>query len=196
MATVCGHVISSWCSQPDGTSISLATSARTPSFRFRIPLAVREKFGHHFEDQFLDRLVCGLGRIQDSRDGHEIVITQSNAIVTLPDRPGLPPFDSDAHRPCDPQVVLPKPTREAKPEYTARAIRDNAEGEVLVQAEVGEDGRVRRTRVIRSLHEDLDAQAIKAAREWRFVPGTFEGKPAPVVVTIGLTFMLRSGRRR
>jgi TonB family protein len=44
--------------------------------------------------------------------------------------------------------------------------------------------------VIRSLHRDLDAEAIIAARKWKFQPGTFRGQAAPVVVTIEMTFTL------
>ncbi|PYQ93305.1 MAG: energy transducer TonB, partial [Acidobacteria bacterium] len=34
-------------------------------------------------------------------------------------------------------------------------------------------------------------EAIKAAREWKFKPGTRLGQPVPVLVTIELTFTLR-----
>lgn len=49
-------------------------------------------------------------------------------------------------------------------------------------------------RVIRGLHRDLDAEAVNAMRRWRFEPGTLNGQPTPVLVTIELTFMLGSGR--
>ena len=37
----------------------------------------------------------------------------------------------------------------------------------------------------------LDQEAIKAAKQWRFVPGTRMGQPVSVLVTIELTFTLR-----
>jgi outer membrane biosynthesis protein TonB len=37
----------------------------------------------------------------------------------------------------------------------------------------------------------LDLEAIKAARQWRFRPGTRLGSPVPVLITIQLDFALR-----
>jgi TonB family protein len=37
----------------------------------------------------------------------------------------------------------------------------------------------------------LDQEAIKAAKQWRFRPGTRFGEPVAVLVTIELTFTLR-----
>jgi TonB family protein len=48
-------------------------------------------------------------------------------------------------------------------------------------------------KVTRSLDQTfgLDQEALKAARQWRFVPGTRFGQPVSVLVTIELTFTLR-----
>jgi protein TonB len=47
--------------------------------------------------------------------------------------------------------------------------------------------------VTRSLDAEygLDQEAIAAAKKWKFKPGTRQGKPVPVLVTIELTFTLR-----
>ena len=37
----------------------------------------------------------------------------------------------------------------------------------------------------------LDQQAIKAAKQWKFKPGTREGTPVAVEVTIEMTFTLK-----
>ena len=47
---------------------------------------------------------------------------------------------------------------------------------------------------VKSLHPDLDEQALLAVKEWRFDPGTRDGKPVPVLVMIEMTFALRSNR--
>jgi len=70
-------------------------------------------------------------------------------------------------------------------------MQDKAEGGVVIQAVVQADGTVGDLRVAHSLHSDLDAEAIRAARQWQFVPGTFRGQPAAVLVTIEMTFTLR-----
>ena len=87
---------------------------------------------------------------------------------------------------------MPKATKQAKPQYTPGAMKRRAEGAVGVQAVVGLDGKVRRFRVYHSLDDDLDIAAIDALQQWEFVPGTFEGTPVPVVVTVEMTFTLRN----
>ncbi len=51
----------------------------------------------------------------------------------------------------------------------------------------------RRSRSCASLDSvfGLDQEAIKAARQWRFMPGMRSGEPVPVLITIELTFTLR-----
>ena len=41
------------------------------------------------------------------------------------------------------------------------------------------------------LHPELDEQALKAVREWKFVPGVMNGKPVPVLVNIEMSFTQR-----
>jgi TonB family protein len=90
-------------------------------------------------------------------------------------------------------VTLPRVLREVKPQYTADAMRAKIQGTVLLEAVVMPDGSVGRVEIVRSLDSafGLDQEAIKAARQWRFVPGTRLGAPVPVIVTIELTFTLR-----
>jgi len=37
----------------------------------------------------------------------------------------------------------------------------------------------------------LNDEAVKAVRQWQFRPGTFEGRPVPVIVTIELQFTMK-----
>ena len=66
-------------------------------------------------------------------------------------------------------------------------------GSVLVEAVVLPDGSVGEVQVVRSLDNvfGLDQEALKAAKQWKFMPGTRFGQPVPVLVTIELTFTLR-----
>jgi len=64
---------------------------------------------------------------------------------------------------------------------------------VLLECVVRPDGSVGDVQILRSLDGvfGLDQEAIKAAKQWRFAPGTRLGEPVPVLVTIELTFTLR-----
>lgn len=97
-----------------------------------------------------------------------------------------------AYRPGN-GVQLPQPLREVKPQYTADAMRAKVQGTVLLECVVLPDGTVGSVEVVRSLDSafGLDQEAIKAAKQWRFRPGTRFGEPVAVLVTIELTFTLR-----
>jgi TonB family protein len=90
-------------------------------------------------------------------------------------------------------VMLPRVLREVKPQYTSDAMRAKVQGTVLLECVVQKDGSVGDVQVIRSLDSafGLDGEAIKAAKQWRFAPGTRMGEPVPVLITIELTFTLR-----
>jgi protein TonB len=97
-----------------------------------------------------------------------------------------------AYRPGN-GVLLPRPLREVKPQYTADAMRAKVQGTVLLECVVLPDGTVGKVEVVRSLDSafGLDQEAVKAAKQWRFAPGTRFGEPVAVLVTIELTFTLR-----
>jgi periplasmic protein TonB len=90
-------------------------------------------------------------------------------------------------------VTTPRLRREIKPQYTSDAMRAKVQGTVLVECVVKADGTVGDVQVVRSLDSTfgLDQEAIKAARQWLFFPGTLKGEPVPVTITIELTFTLR-----
>jgi protein TonB len=90
-------------------------------------------------------------------------------------------------------VISPIPIREVKPQYTAEAMRAKVQGTVWLQCIVMPDGTVGAVEIVRSLDSSfgLDQEAVKAAKQWRFRPGTRLGEPVPVRVTIELTFTLR-----
>ena len=97
-----------------------------------------------------------------------------------------------AYRPGN-GVETPKLLREVKPQYTAQAMRAKIQGTVLLQCVVMPDGTVSNITVVRSLDSSfgLDQEAMKAARQWQFAPGTRFGQPVPVLVTIEIAFTLR-----
>src|SRR5712692_10617520 len=90
-------------------------------------------------------------------------------------------------------VTLPRLIREVKPQYTSDAMRAKVQGIVLLECVIKPDGTVGDVQVVRSLDPTfgLDQEAVNAARQWRFAPGTRLGEPVPVLITIELTFTLR-----
>jgi TonB family protein len=90
-------------------------------------------------------------------------------------------------------VTLPTPTRSVKPGYTAAAMDARIEGKVGLSVVVLDDGKVGEVRVTQSLDMEygLDTQAAEAAKQWLFKPGTKDGKPVAVRVTIEMTFTLK-----
>jgi protein TonB len=90
-------------------------------------------------------------------------------------------------------IINPRVVREVKPQYTADAMRAKVQGTVLLECVVLPDGTVGKVDVVKSLDSTfgLDQEAVKAARQWRFQPGTRFGEPVAVLVTIELTFTLR-----
>jgi len=71
-------------------------------------------------------------------------------------------------------------------------MRAKIQGSVVLECVVQTDGTVGDVRVVRSLDVTygLDEEAIKAAKQWKFAPGTRNGEPVPVMVSIELTFTL------
>ena len=90
-------------------------------------------------------------------------------------------------------VTTPILIREVRPQYTSDAMRAKIQGTVWVECIVKPDGSVGDVQVIRSLDSTfgLDQEAVKAAKQWRFRPGTLKGEPVSVTITIELTFTLR-----
>ena len=87
-------------------------------------------------------------------------------------------------------LVLPRVLREVKPKYTPDAMREKVQGRVKLQVVVQTDGTVGRARVLEGLHEQLDATAITAAKQWLFTPGQLKGEPVPVAMELMLEFRL------
>ena len=97
------------------------------------------------------------------------------------------------YQPDGGSVTLPNVLKEVRPQYTREAMSAKIQGTVLLAIVVQSSGDVGDVKVTRSLDKEygLDEEAIKAAREWKFEPGTKNGKPVAVQVTLELTFTLK-----
>ena len=90
-------------------------------------------------------------------------------------------------------TTLPSLVQQVRPGYTTEALHARAQGTVAVEAVVNVDGSVGDVRVLRSFDPSfgLNAEAVRAVRQWRFRPGSRQGRVVPMTVTIELTFSLR-----
>jgi TonB family protein len=90
-------------------------------------------------------------------------------------------------------VTLPAVVKEVKPEYTREAMDAGIQGDVALRVVVQADGDVGTVHVAKSLDKELglDDSAIAAVKQWKFKPGTKDGKPVAVEVTIEMTFRLK-----
>jgi TonB family protein len=100
------------------------------------------------------------------------------------------PQAAGVYKPGD-GVSAPVMVKEVKPQYSPEAKKAKIEGSVTLECVVQTDGAVGEVHVTKSLDPGLDQEAIKAAKQWRFEPGTKDGKPVPVVITLEMTFTLR-----
>src|SRR5262249_53089057 len=76
-------------------------------------------------------------------------------------------------------VTLPRIIHEVHPNYTSEAMHARIQGGVALECIVQPDGSVGKVTVLRSLDSQfgLDDEAVKAAKQWKFEPGTRDGKP-------------------
>jgi protein TonB len=90
-------------------------------------------------------------------------------------------------------VESPRLLRSVRPNYTAEAMRAKVQGVVRLEGVVLPDGSVGDLKITRSLDPvfGLDQEAIKAAKQFRFVPGTRFGEPVAVLVSFEIEFTLR-----
>jgi len=90
-------------------------------------------------------------------------------------------------------VTNPTLIRSVDPVYTAPALAAKLSGTVELEVVVLTNGTVGSVRVTKSLDAmyGLDQEAIKAARQWLFRPGTLQGRPVEVFVKLILEFRIR-----
>jgi TonB family protein len=89
-------------------------------------------------------------------------------------------------------VVPPTVVKSVKAAYTKEARDARIEGTVVVEIVVSVDGLPKDVKVIESLDTKygLDAEAVRASREWRFVPASKEGKPIERAIRVEHSFKL------
>jgi TonB family protein len=85
----------------------------------------------------------------------------------------------------DPQLI-----KRVEPEYPPEEREKRTEGRVVVEAEIYANGSIEVLRVVRSLGEVLDNNAINAIMQWEFEPATLDGVAVDRRVRIEVDFSL------
>lgn len=87
-------------------------------------------------------------------------------------------------------VTAPKAISTPEPNYSSFAKKHNFQGLVVLTAVVGADGQVHNAYIARPAGMGLDEQAIEVMKYWRFKPGTKNGRPVPVEMSLEIQFNL------
>jgi protein TonB len=111
---------------------------------------------------------------------------ESVALVEPPPPPPPPPV-----RPVRvSSLMAPARTRDVLPVYPPIAQSARVQGDVIIEATIGSDGKVQDARVLRSIPL-LDQAAIAAVRAWEYTPTLLNGQPVPIIMTVTVRFRLR-----
>ena len=86
-------------------------------------------------------------------------------------------------------IQAPQKTRDVPPRYPPVAQAARVSGVVILEATIGQDGRVTDVNVLRSVPL-LDDAAITAVRQWEYTPTMLNGAPVPVIMTVTVNFQL------
>ena len=88
-------------------------------------------------------------------------------------------------------VSVPSVVHEVKPVYPPEVMQRKVQGSVWMAVVVLASGDVGDVQISKPLDPDLDQEATKAMKQWKFRPGTKDGKPVAVEVTVEMTFTLK-----
>jgi len=84
----------------------------------------------------------------------------------------------------------PKLIKKVIPEYPKECKEKGVEGTVILEATLDKKGNIKKVKVLKSAHPELDKSAIKAVKQWKYEPYIIDGKPHSVIFTITVTFKL------
>jgi TonB family protein len=88
------------------------------------------------------------------------------------------------------QITPPMKIRDVRPVYKQELIDAGVEGEVLMQARIGTDGRVTSVDVISPGNAELEDAALAAVSQWRFTPTYLNCEAVEVQMYVTVAFVL------
>jgi len=88
------------------------------------------------------------------------------------------------------EVKSPKLVHYVEPAFSPRSKEAYVEGTVKLSTIVTKAGDATNPQVLSGLNAEEDRTAIEALRQWKFEPGTRNGRPVNVRVTVEINFHL------
>jgi TonB family protein len=87
-------------------------------------------------------------------------------------------------------ITRPKLVHSVEPAFSTKSNEAFIEGTVTVSAVVSTHGNLTDMQVVKGLSAAQNRSALDALKEWRFEPGTKDGKPVNVRIKIQVDFHL------
>ena len=87
-------------------------------------------------------------------------------------------------------VQAPVAIEKVEASYTEEARNAGINGIVILEVVIGSDGLVKKASVLKPLPFGLNQAAIDAVTQWKFKPGTLNGKPVDVIFNLVVIFRL------
>ena len=109
-----------------------------------------------------------------------------------------PSGDETIARLGSPNVAPPVFTQKIAPTYPPQAIEAGIQGYVILEAVLKKSGEIDSVIVLKGIEEGrfgLEQAAIDALKQWQYQPGTVQGSPADVRMTLKIDFLLNNHYR-
>ncbi len=96
----------------------------------------------------------------------------------------------DVHHMSEPGMIAPKAIYSPEPEFSETARKAARQGNVDIDLVVGPDGLPRDLQLVCSAEASLSDNALTAVKQWKFAPGTKDGKPVATEIQVEVSFKL------
>jgi TonB family protein len=121
-----------------------------------------------------------------------LVAAPAAAATVLQGSQASSPAAEEPHQPGQPGLTHPVLVEQTIPGYTQEAKDAGINGDMILTCVIGTDGRARECQVDQDIGYGLADSAIQEIEQnWRFEPGTLDGKPVDVQATIEVQFRLK-----
>ncbi len=137
--------------------------------------------------------VFGMNRDSIGKSGTSgMSVRVGNTLMQAQEEEYTPPEEVKAYTVVPPFELSSSPSYKTRvePDYPPSLRNRDVEGEVLLSATIDENGRVVAVKVKRSDDELFSQAAVKAVKQFTFIPGRKNGKPVATTIDIPIKFIL------